>query len=148
DLVSYALLNNSPYEDTLGRGQKIGKEEIAGMVKALELYLNEDHDALAKEWSRRLNVVSDAIKRVPGVTTSFFEPDIANHVPTMKIAWDPKRVGITPRDASKALMDSNPSIILGGSHDGLEVTAFMLKPGEDKIIAERLAAILKDHVAS
>jgi L-seryl-tRNA(Ser) seleniumtransferase len=148
DLVSYALLNNSPYEDTLGRGQKIGKEEIAGMVKALELYLNEDHDALAKEWSRRLNVVSDAIKRVPGVTTSFFEPDIANHVPTMKIAWDPKRVDITPRDASKALIDSKPSIVLGGSHDGLEMTAFMLKPGEDKIIAERLTAILKDHVAS
>jgi L-seryl-tRNA(Ser) seleniumtransferase len=118
------------------------------MVKALELYLNEDHDALAKEWSRRLNVVSDAIKRVPGVTTSFFEPDIANHVPTMKISWDMKRVNIAPRDASKALMDSKPSIVLGGSHDGLEMTAFMLKPGEDKIIAERLTAILKDHVAS
>ena len=66
----------------------------------------------------------------------------------MKIAWDSKRVNITPRDASKALMDSKPSIVLGGSHDGLEMTAFMLEPGEDKIIAERLTAILKDHVAS
>src|ERR1700736_5922504 len=50
ELVHYALLNNSPYEDTLGRGQKVGKEEIVGMVKALEIYLSEDHDALAKEW--------------------------------------------------------------------------------------------------
>jgi L-seryl-tRNA(Ser) seleniumtransferase len=148
DLVSYALLNNSPYEDTLGRGQKIGKEEIVGMVKALEIYLNEDHEALAKEWQRRLNVVSDAIKRIPGVNTSFFEPDIANHVPTMKITWDPKRVDMTPGNASKALMDSKPSIVLGGGHDGLEMTAFMLKPGEEKIIAERLVAIFKDHVAS
>src|ERR1700736_3473350 len=49
-LVANALLNNSPHEDTLGRSQKVGKEEIVGMVKALELYLNEDHDALAKEW--------------------------------------------------------------------------------------------------
>jgi len=46
DLVAYSLLNNSPHEDTLGRSQKVGKEEIIGMVKALELYLKEDHDAL------------------------------------------------------------------------------------------------------
>ncbi len=50
DLVAYALLNNSPHEDTLGRSQKVGKEEIVGMVKALESYLKEDHDALNKEW--------------------------------------------------------------------------------------------------
>ena len=39
DLVSYALLNNSPHEDTLGRSSKVGMEEIIGMVKALEVYL-------------------------------------------------------------------------------------------------------------
>jgi L-seryl-tRNA(Ser) seleniumtransferase len=66
----------------------------------------------------------------------------------MKITWDPKRVDMTPGNASKALMDSKPSIVLGGGHDGLEMTAFMLKPGEEKIIAERLVAIFKDHVAS
>src|SRR5467141_3338875 len=58
DLVSYALLNNSPHEDTLGRCAKVGKEEIVGMVKALELYLKEDHEALEKEWWRRLDFVS------------------------------------------------------------------------------------------
>ena len=52
DLVAYALLNNSPHEDTLGRSQKVGKEEIIGMVKALEIYLQEDHDALAKGVAR------------------------------------------------------------------------------------------------
>src|SRR6202045_3080977 len=54
DLVAYALLNNSPHEDTLGRCEKVGKEEIVGMVKALELYLREDHEALDREWWRRL----------------------------------------------------------------------------------------------
>src|SRR6266536_1488210 len=54
DLVANALLNNSPHEDTLGRSQKVGKEEIVGMVKALELYLKEDHDALTREWQDRL----------------------------------------------------------------------------------------------
>src|SRR5204862_2913334 len=61
DLVANALLNNSPHEDTLGRSQKVGKEEIIGMIKALELFLNEDHDALAKEWQDRLERISRQI---------------------------------------------------------------------------------------
>src|SRR5581483_7253547 len=54
DLVGYALLNNSPHEDTIGRSQKVGKEEIIGMIKAIEIYLKEDHDALSREWQARL----------------------------------------------------------------------------------------------
>src|SRR6202034_1711096 len=57
ELVANALLNNSPHEDTLGRSQKVGKEEIVGMVKALELFLAEDHEALAKEWQSRLELI-------------------------------------------------------------------------------------------
>jgi uncharacterized pyridoxal phosphate-dependent enzyme len=147
DLVGYALLNNSPYEDTLGRGQKVGKEEIVGMVKALELYLNEDHDALAKEWARRLEVVSKQITAVPGVSTSMFEPDIANHVPTMRITWDSKRIPLTSREAFQILASSKPSIVLGDTETGLEMTSFMLKPGEEKIIAERLTAMFQAHRA-
>src|SRR5881296_3718381 len=64
DLVAYALLNNSPHEDTLGRSQKVGKEEIVGMIKALELFLSEDHDALAKEWQDRLQRISRQITKV------------------------------------------------------------------------------------
>src|SRR5437879_10169793 len=77
DLVAYALLNNSPHEDTLGRSQKVGKEEILGMVKALELYLKEDHDALAKEWQDRLETISREITKVLGVKPWFLTPDIA-----------------------------------------------------------------------
>src|SRR5206468_5395242 len=67
DLVANALLNNSPHEDTIGRSQKVGKEEIVGMIKALELFLSEDHDALAKEWQDRLERISQQITKVPGV---------------------------------------------------------------------------------
>src|ERR1700740_1743801 len=74
DLVAYALLNNSPHEDTLGRSQKVGKEEIIGMVKALEIYLKEDHDALAKEWQDRLGRISGELTKIPGVSPSFFTP--------------------------------------------------------------------------
>src|SRR6185312_8411992 len=61
DLVHYAMLNSSPYEDTINRIAKVGKEEVVGMVKALELYLAEDQDALTNEWWRRLDTVSTAV---------------------------------------------------------------------------------------
>src|ERR1700680_4566615 len=67
DLVANALLNNSPHEDTIGRSQKVGKEEIVGMVKAIESYLKEDHEALNKEWWRRLDSISAEITKVAGV---------------------------------------------------------------------------------
>jgi L-seryl-tRNA(Ser) seleniumtransferase len=149
DLVDYALLNNSPHEDTLGRSQKVGKEEIVGMVKALELYLAEDHEALNTEWQRRLDYISSAVKAIPGVTTEFSVPDVANHVPHMRITWDAKGVSATPEEVSAALKQSKPSIIIGTAEQGsgLFMNSFMLKPGEEKIIASSLTRILKAHAA-
>ena len=147
DLIRYALLNNSPNEDTLGRGQKVGKEEIVGMLKALELYLNEDHEALAQEWWKRLDLISKQITKVDGVSTAYFVPDIANHVPSMQINWDPRRISLTPRDVYDALRKSKPSIVLGRTEIGLEMNSFMLQPGEDKIIADQLLQIFRAHTA-
>ncbi len=148
DLVHFALLNNSPYEDTLGRGQKVGKEEIVGMIKALELYLNEDHDALAREWQQRLDTVSRQITKIPGVSTSFFTPDIANHVPHMQITWDAK-ISLTPQQVSQTLRAGQPSIVIGGGEGrpGLAMSSFMLQPGEEQIIADQLVKVLREHSA-
>src|ERR1700720_3017570 len=71
DLVAYALLNNSPHEDTLGRSQKVGKEEIIGMIKGLESYQKEDHQTLTKEWWRRLDSIAAELAGVKGANTSF-----------------------------------------------------------------------------
>lgn len=146
DLVAYALLNNSPHEDTLGRSQKVGKEEIIGMVKALEIYLREDHDALAKEWQDRLTRISAELTKIPGVSTSFFTPDIANHVPHMQITWD-SRISASPQEVSKLLRSSKPPIVIGGGEGkpGLSMCSFMLQPGEDKIVADQLSRVLRDH---
>ena len=149
DLIHYALLNNSPHEDTLGRGQKkLGKKKFFGMIKALELYLNEDHDALAKEWQSRLDLISRAITRVPGVITSFFTPDMANHVPHMRINWD-SRISLTPQQVSQMLRRSKPSIVIGDGEEkpGLAMNSFMLQPGEDQIIADQLSRILREQSA-
>jgi len=147
ELVANALLNNSPHEDVIGRSQKVGKEEIVGMVKALEIYLNEDHGAIEKEWWRRLDAISSEVTRVPGVTTSYHVPDVANHVPHMNIFWDPRKISLSPRDASKAMREGKPSVVIGGSESGLGMSSFMLKPGEEKIIAARLVELLKSHTA-
>src|SRR5580693_8818628 len=148
DLIHYALLNNSPYEDTLGRGQKVGKEEIIGMIKALELHLKDDFDALDKEWQDRLELVSREITKIPGVTTKFFTPAIANHVPHMQITWD-SRISLTPQQVSQLLRNSKPSIVMSAGEEkpGLAMNSFMLQPGEDQIVAEQLSRILRQHSA-
>jgi len=148
ELVHYALLNNSPYEDTLGRGQKVGKEEIVGMIKALEVYLAEDHDALAKEWQSRLDTISRQITKIPGVSTAFFTPDIANHVPHMSITWD-SRISLSPQEVSHRLRSGQPSIVIGGGEGrpGLGMNSFMLQPGEEQIIADQLTKVLREHSA-
>jgi len=148
ELVHYALLNNSPYEDTLGRGQKVGKEEIVGMIKALEVYLAEDHDALAKEWQSRLDTISRQITKIPGVSTAFFTPDIANHVPHMSITWD-SRISLSPQEVSHRLRSGQPSIVIGGGEGrpGLGMNSFMLQPGEEQIIADKLTKVLREHSA-
>jgi uncharacterized pyridoxal phosphate-dependent enzyme len=148
DLIHYALLNNSPYEDTLGRGQKVGKEEIIGMIKALELHLKDDYDALDKEWQDRLELVSREITKIPGVTTKFFTPAIANHVPHMQITWD-SRISLTPQQVSQLLRNSKPSIVMSAGEEkpGLAMNSFMLQPGEDQIVAEHLSRILRQRSA-
>jgi L-seryl-tRNA(Ser) seleniumtransferase len=153
NLVAYALLNNSPHEDTIGRSQKVGKEEIIGMIKALELYLADDHDALAQEWQRRLELISRKLTTLPGVTTSYFVPDVANHVPHMEIKWDAQRIKLSPDDALSTLRKSRPSIVLaraekhGEKRDGVALNSFMLQPGEDAVIADGLYDLLKAHSA-
>ena len=126
----------------------MGKEEIVGMVKAVELYLAEDHDALAREWQQRLETVSKQLAKVPGVSTAFFTPDIANHVPHMQITWDPKS-SLTPAQASQILRSGSPSIAIGGGEGrpGLAMNSFMLQPGEENIVAEQLVKLFREHAA-
>jgi L-seryl-tRNA(Ser) seleniumtransferase len=147
ELVANALLNNSPHEDTIGRSQKVGKEEIIGMVKALELYLNEDHDALWKDWQSQLEYISGKITGVSGVSTTFFVPDIANHVPHMEITREDKDIPLTPRQVSQILRESNPSIVMaaGDERPNLPMCSFMLQPEEYKIVADKLVKIFREH---
>ena len=115
-----------------------------GMFVALERYLKVDHDAEWKDWEARLGVIEKAVASVPGVRTSRFVPEIANHVPHLSLQWDETAFGLTQAECAKQLEEGEPSIIcLAEEHSqGLSVTPFMLQPGEERVVARRLKEIL------
>jgi L-seryl-tRNA(Ser) seleniumtransferase len=144
DLVEAAMLNNNPNEDTIGRPSKVGKEEILGMFAAVERYVNLDHDAEWKDWERRVAAMDKIISSVPGVHTGHFVPDVANHVPHLYLQWDETALGITRADCCQQLREGEPSIeVLQDDYPyGMAVTPFMMKPGEELLVARRIKEVL------
>jgi L-seryl-tRNA(Ser) seleniumtransferase len=142
DLIEAAVLNNNPHADTVGRTNKVGKEEIIGLWSALRQYLKQDHAALWREWERRVQTIADLIGAVKGVNTEKYVPPIANHTPHLRITWDTAR--LKPADVVKRLREGSPPIevrpVVG---DGLELCVWMLEPGEERIVGERLREVLK-----
>ena len=147
EMVHNALLNMSPNEDTLGRPTKVGKEEIVGMMKALELYLAEDQEALNKDQWRQLNTVANRVSTISGVTVTRDVPEIANHFPALQIHLDPNRFSAKPHDIAEQLANMKPPIIVTEGTSTIEMTAIELQPGEDEIIANALSSVLTAHLA-
>lgn len=144
DLIQAARLNASPNSDTIGRGMKVNKEEILGMMAAVEAYLKKDHPAEWREFERRVKIVADSVGPIAGVKTEEFVPEIANHVPHLRITWDPSRLKVTPDEVAKRLREGNPSIELRpGAAQGIEVAVWMLEPGEAQVVARRIREVLK-----
>ncbi|HEY3439789.1 MAG TPA: aminotransferase class V-fold PLP-dependent enzyme [Paludibaculum sp.] len=143
DLIEAARLNTSPYSDSIARGQKVNKEEILGMMVALELYLNRDHDATWKEWERRVSVLTSAVKNLKTMTTEVKVPEIANHTPHLYMRWDPTVLKLDPVQVRAKLFEGTPSIQVTPSSNKQELvfTVWMLQPGEAEIVAKRLKDI-------
>lgn len=145
DLIEAARLNTSPYSDSLARGQKVNKEEMLGMLVALELYINRDHDKEWKEWERRVSVLTSAVKDLKTMTSEVKVPEIANHTQHLYLKWDPAVLKIDPLEVRKQLLAGTPSIEVTPStnRQQLVMTVWMLQPGEAEIIAKRLKQIFK-----
>lgn len=146
DLIEAAFLNGSPHSDTIGRASKVGKEEIVGLLTALELYLKRDHQAEWREWELRARHIADAVKNLRGVKTEMFVPEIANESPHLRVAWDEKVVPHENSDIVKALREGEPRIELrpsAGDQAVVEVGVWMLQPGEERIVARRLREVLE-----
>ena len=144
DLIESAILNDCPYEDAIGRPCKVGKEEIVGMFVAVERYLRIDHEEEWKDWERRVQAMENILTSVQGVQVGRFVPDVANHVPHLYLKWDENALGITKEECAKQLREGDPSIeVLEDDYpQGMSVTPFMMKPGEELIVARRIKNLL------
>lgn len=138
-LIAAARLSMPPRGSTIGRGMKVNKEEILGMYVALEKFVKLDHKKEWKIWEDRTTLIGNAAKSVAGVSVETFAPELGNHTPTLKISWDTTKVNLFTKALQENLRNGNPSIeVVGGENNSINITAWMLKPGEEKIVATRL----------
>lgn len=141
DLIAAARANASPNGNTIGRGMKVNKEEMLGMLAAVERFVKLDHAAMDREYQRRANLILDAVRGVPGITAGIIVPEVANHVPHVEIRIDEAVLGMTGPEISKKLREGTPSIGVRPGKD-LLVGVWMMKPGEDAIVAKALKNVL------
>jgi L-seryl-tRNA(Ser) seleniumtransferase len=146
DLIAAARLNAPPNGNTIGRGLKVNKEEMVGLLAALERYLAQDHAAERREFDKRAETIRRSAAAVRGVTAEIFVPEVANHVPHVRISWDATARGITPPQVVTALRDGEPSIGTRWERDAVVIGVWMMRPGEDKIVARRLRDVLEKRV--
>jgi len=139
DIIAAARLHMPPRGFNIGRGMKINKEEILAMYVALEHYIAQDHDKEWKEWEKGISIIDKSVKPINGVTTNVSVPPLGNITPTLRISWDNTKVKLSGTQLQEKLRNGNPSIEVGGVQDNsISVTVWVMKPGQDKIVAKRL----------
>jgi len=155
DLIAAATKNNNPF-DGVGRGMKVAKEQIVGMVAAVDWFLSQSDSGLEAEFRKRADRIAAQLKGIPTLKSEIVIPPLANHVPHLLLRYDPEKVKIQPRDVMVELRKGTPSIELNpstGSRRGasagipadpnmIVVGVWMLEPGEDLIVARRLHEVL------
>ncbi len=162
DLIDAALHNYNPYEGSICRPMKVGKEEIIGMLTAVETWQKLDLNALNREWNARVQRIAKLVETVPGVTTKAYVPEEANSYPTLRVEWDEQKFGLTVAQCDQklrtgeprieVLTNSNPSLVSAvndaddpkheAPRDQLEIVSMTLQGGEDLIVGRRLREIL------
>src|SRR5579884_853385 len=160
DLIDAADANNNPFSDSIGRGMKVAKEQIVGMVAAVDWFLSQSDEAMEAEFRRRADRIAAQLKALPTVKTEIFTPPVANNVPHLLIRYNQDKIRISPLDIAEQLRRGNPSIELNpatGRNAGsaglptdantIVVGVWMLEPGEDLIVARRLKEALTAKLA-
>jgi len=166
DLIEAALAQCSPWEGAVCRAMKVGKEEIIGVLAAVESWTKQNLDALNAEWAKRVERIAKIVETVPGVSTDIKIPEDGNRYPTLTVKWDENAWGFTVADCDRALRDgeprievltsSNPSMVpaaqegwqpgrkeLPRGGDKLQIISMTLQDGEELILGKRLRDILK-----
>jgi D-glucosaminate-6-phosphate ammonia-lyase len=145
-LIEAAKRNANPHCGTIGRMMKVSKEDMIALLAAVQRFVTLDHDAEWREWERRCAAIEAAVADVPTLQCERIVPPIANHVPHLQLTWDEKRLKLTRTRLTRALMESDPPIQIGrvsGTGDrGVLISVLTLQPGEERVVADRLRAIL------
>jgi len=142
DLINAAWMSISP-GGGIGRGMKVGKEEIMGLVAAVERYLRVDHDAERKELDRRAAHIIDTIKDISTVQCDIDVPEIANQVPHVKVRWDEGTVGKSSKQVVDEMLAGEPAIAISGGRDnGITISVWQMQSGETEIVATRLREVM------
>lgn len=150
DLLQAAWLHSAPHH-AFGRSLKVGKEEIMGMLAAVEMWVKRDHAAEWRQWESWLDTISRRVTKVDGVTTEVLQPGgLSNRAPRLRINWDGAQLGIYGREVENLLLSGEPRIIFSGASgdpsgnaaSSITIMPYMMSPGDDRVVAEKLHAVL------
>lgn len=149
DLVRAAWIHSAPHHG-FARAMKVGKEEAMGMLMAVEMWFQRDHQAEWTRWRQWLEYVASRVSSIQGVTTAIIEPKgLSNRTPTLAIRWDQTLLGISGKTVTQLLFDSDPRIAtlgqIGGKNStetGIMLNPYMMSPGDEKMVADRIVALL------
>ena len=144
DLLWAAFMNGAPHH-SIARPMKAGKEEIMGLLAAVEQWVERDHEAEWKEWEVYLQTVIDAVGALPSMRTSIRQPGRSNVAPVLHMNWETSEIGIDPDEVVRLLSEGEPRVEMGGGA-GLSIMPYMMEPGEDVLVAARLTEILEPRV--
>ncbi len=141
DLIEAARPATSPYA-SIGRGVKVGKEEMVGLLVAVERYLKVDHDAEFKELDSRVEYMIETLSKIAGLTADRHLPPIANHVPHLRLTWTQDGFKFDAGHVVRQLLEGDPSIAISRRGDRLlHVSVWMMRPGEHEIVTRRLREV-------
>ncbi len=159
DLIEAAAWNNSPFDETVGRGMKVAKEQIVGMVAAVDWFVGQTDEGMQAEFHRRADRIVAQLKDIPTLTHQTFVPPVANQVPHLVIRYDQAKVRKSPLEVAEILRNGSPTIELNPStgrksgtaglpsdENSIVVGVWMLEPGEDLIVGRRLREVLSKAI--
>jgi seryl-tRNA(Sec) selenium transferase len=149
NLIEAAQFNNNPHDDAVGRTCKVGKEELMGMLAAVDVFVNRDHEADLRTWRGYMESIARDLNGIDGVQTKIYVPvpgggpGGGHPIPYLRVQWDEGKLKLNYSDGSRALKDGEPSIEVNTSREGLDLASYNLFPGEERIVGQRLRKLLK-----
>jgi len=143
DLIAACALNGAPNHG-IGRPMKVGKEEIAGLVAALQRYVRLDHQARIASWEQMVALIVEGLADIGALRVSRVFPDYTGRpVPRAWLTWDEEAAGLSRQEVLAALAKGSPVIRVMEEYagKGLLIDPTTLLDGQEAIVAERLRTI-------